>query len=95
MGVHEPKQDEARTSTNLTSGSTSSGGGAELFIITPSVPYAEDAGATATRITPVEEVVTVKSDFEVLARTMSDTAALVTLVSANDVLASGPSTLVI
>nr|GEY63167.1 hypothetical protein [Tanacetum cinerariifolium] len=41
MGVHKSIQDEAETSTNLASGSTSSAGGvAKQFIIAPSVPYA-------------------------------------------------------
>ncbi|GJR68190.1 hypothetical protein Tco_0014255 [Tanacetum coccineum] len=66
-----------------------------LFIIAPNVPYAGDAGVTAIKITPVEEVVTVQSDFDVLAKTVSDIAAPVTLASAPDVSASGPSTLVI
>nr|GEV98580.1 hypothetical protein [Tanacetum cinerariifolium] len=64
------------------------GGGAEQFIIAPSIPYAEDASATAKRLTPVEEVVTVESDFKVLVETTSNIAAPVTLASAPDVSAS-------
>ncbi|GJX72442.1 hypothetical protein Tco_0309613 [Tanacetum coccineum] len=54
-----------------------------------------DDGATATRMTPVEEVTTVESNFEVLAKIVSNIAALVTLASAPDVSTSGPSSLVI
>ncbi|GJX50475.1 ribonuclease H-like domain-containing protein [Tanacetum coccineum] len=83
-------------STNHASGSTSSaGGGAEHFIIASLFPYVGDAGATATRMTPVEEVATVELDFEVLAETASNTIAPVNLTSAPDVSTSGPSSLVI
>ncbi|GKB79123.1 hypothetical protein Tco_0946018 [Tanacetum coccineum] len=59
------------------------------FIVAPSVPYAKDAGATATRSTPLEEIKTVELDFQVLAATVPDTAAHVSLASAPDVSAPG------
>ncbi|GJW17172.1 hypothetical protein Tco_0392887 [Tanacetum coccineum] len=65
------------------------------FIIAPSVPYVGDDGTTATRMTPMEEVATVESNFEVLAKTASNIATLVTLASAPNVSPSGPSSLVI
>ncbi|GJY79587.1 hypothetical protein Tco_0485388 [Tanacetum coccineum] len=89
MGVHESIQDEPETSTNPASGSTSFASGVtEQFIITPSIPYFGDAGAIAKDVTPVDEVVVVESDFDVLAGTALNSAA-------PDVSASGPSTLVI
>ncbi|GKC02556.1 hypothetical protein Tco_0994166 [Tanacetum coccineum] len=46
MGTEEAKEDKVRTLVNPASGSTSStGGGVDQFIITPSIPYAEDDGA--------------------------------------------------
>nr|GEW87960.1 ribonuclease H-like domain-containing protein [Tanacetum cinerariifolium] len=63
------EQDEAETSTNLASGSTSSVGGVtNQFTVTQSIPYAEDAGATARDVTPVCEVETIKTN-NYLART--------------------------
>ncbi|GKE84442.1 hypothetical protein Tco_1558184, partial [Tanacetum coccineum] len=81
--------DEVGNSTNPASSSTSSaGGGAKQFNIAPSVPYVGDAGATAMRLTLMEDVGIVESDFEVLAGTMSDTAVPITLASIPNVSAS-------
>nr|GEV73039.1 RNA-directed DNA polymerase, eukaryota [Tanacetum cinerariifolium] len=94
-GVHESVQDDAGTFTNPASGETSFiSGGAEQFIIAPSVPYAEDAGATAQDVTPVDGVVIVESD-EVLAETTPNDNVAATLASTPDILNSGPATLVI
>ncbi|GKB62962.1 hypothetical protein Tco_0919148 [Tanacetum coccineum] len=87
LGVHESIQDEAGTSTNLVSSSTSVGGATEQFIIAPNIPYAGDAGAPVKDVTPVDEVVIVESN-DVPAGTASNPTA-------SDVPASGPSTLVI
>ncbi|GJW99032.1 hypothetical protein Tco_0180840, partial [Tanacetum coccineum] len=96
MGVDESIQDEAGTSTNPASGETSSaGGGAEQFIIAPSVPYAGDAGSTTTRLTPVQEVPTVESDSDVLTGTAPNDNAATTLSFTPDVLNSDPATMVI
>ncbi|GJW29804.1 hypothetical protein Tco_0046679 [Tanacetum coccineum] len=88
MGVYESIQDDAGTSTNPASGSTSFAGGlTEQFIVAPSVPYVGDAGATVKDVTPTDEIVTVEWD-DVLAGTASNPAA-------SDVHASSLSTLVI
>ncbi|GKC70773.1 hypothetical protein Tco_1116656, partial [Tanacetum coccineum] len=95
MRVHESIQDEAGISTNLASGETSfAGGDAEQFIIAPSVPYVEDAGATAQDVTLVDGVVTVESD-EVPAGIAPHNNDAATLASTPDVLNSDPATLVI
>ncbi|GJY20483.1 hypothetical protein Tco_0393049 [Tanacetum coccineum] len=89
MGVYESIKDEARTSTNPASASTSSAGGmAKQFL------YVGDAGATDQDVTLVDEIVTVESD-DVPAGTAPNTGDAATLASSPDILNSGPLTLVI
>ncbi|GKB16376.1 hypothetical protein Tco_0850299 [Tanacetum coccineum] len=81
-------EDEAGTSTNPASNSTSSANGVtQQFIIVLSVPYVRDTGANFKDVTPADEIVTVESD-NVLAGTASNPAA-------SEVHASGPSIMVI
>ncbi|GJW41062.1 hypothetical protein Tco_0066907 [Tanacetum coccineum] len=64
MGVDKLKEDEVGALVNLVFDSTSSPrGGAELFIVAPSVPYVRDAGMTVIKSTPVEEAETVELKF--------------------------------
>nr|GEW90233.1 putative reverse transcriptase domain-containing protein [Tanacetum cinerariifolium] len=71
--VHESIQDEVRTLTNPTSGSTSFASGVtKQFISAPSVPYVGYAGATTKDVTSVDEIVTVESGVDALAGTASN-----------------------
>ncbi|GJR90067.1 hypothetical protein Tco_0214078 [Tanacetum coccineum] len=95
MGVHEDVQDEARTFTNLASGSTSSVGGVtDQFPVVPSVSYAGDPGATAQSVTLADEVATIETDV-VLTGTAIDDNAAATLATTPDVSGSNPAALTV
>ncbi|GJV84803.1 hypothetical protein Tco_1524701, partial [Tanacetum coccineum] len=95
MGVHEDVKDEAKTFTNLASGSTSSTGGViDQFTIVPSVSYAGDPGATAQSVTLADEVATIETDAVLTGTAINDNAGA-TLATTPDVSGSNPAALTV
>ncbi|GJS89160.1 hypothetical protein Tco_0771796 [Tanacetum coccineum] len=70
---------------------SSAGGGANQFIVAPSVPYVRDASATTKEFATTEEVKVVDSDVNVLTRTIPDPDALFSTAFASGASASAAS----